>query len=319
MKKKMAFIIVYVIGLIIFTTACSQENQEKQEDFLDVSGWIEERVSGKLQWKVNLTLKNNSKKEIFFGDDIILMEGQPEEMYDGVYTIYHPNAPDKRPGDWSFYGKAIAYGIANFKRYWPDGTRRGFLNGGTYSFADPPEYKPVESFCNSSLQPGSSVDYQSVFDQGTWMKPDFRTTVLLVLPEIKNSKDSLRSRVILTLNRSPGEKTRWVIKEKTIVAFDKSNLESIITNSKKNKAMRTLALKWLADVDKETATPYILQDIKQNEDELDRLTAIQMLALFNIEPDPEALNIVNNLAADTRTRSWSNDVAENYLNKQTGE
>jgi len=40
---------------------------------------------------------------------------------------------------------------------------------------------------------------------------------------------------------------------------------------------------------------------------------------FNIEPDPEVLNIVNNLAADTRTRSWSNDVAENYLNKQTGE
>ncbi len=296
--------------------------QGNLESKLGVSCWLDESVSessGRLRWKINLTMRNDSGEELFFGDDMVLMEGQGERSYDGVYVAYHAKVPEKSPGNWDFYGRATAFGIANFERNWPDGTSRGYRNGGTYSFADPPDYKPKKTFCNTSLLPGKSVPYESVLEQGTWTNPEMRDSVLLLLPEVKNSSASLRFRSVLTFKRSYKAKNRWDLKKISAVALEKAKLEALLASPKKDVAMRIIALNCLAAADKDAVAKFLLADIKDNSESLELVSAIQLLGLYDITPDAEALSVINDLASDAKAGAWSHFAAMHYVKSQSGE
>jgi hypothetical protein len=155
-------------------TALAQDRPDKG---LNLSAQIREiqnpaspYVNGNLEWNIKLEFANTSANEISFGEDLMLMEGKPEEDYDGVYVVYHPEIPGARPDNHDQYHTAQAYALGAFVENWPDGTLRGYQNAGTYEMADPPEYKPRKTFCNTVLARGSKEQYETSVRQGMWFK-----------------------------------------------------------------------------------------------------------------------------------------------------
>ncbi len=320
-------LLVCVCSCKSLSKAKAERTQDKLENGLGISIQVKEKqnppmpyVNGNLQWDLDLELTNNFGSDISFGDDLMLLEGKPEQEYDGVYIVYHKEIPATRPGNYDHYHTAHAYALGAFVENWADGTLRGYQNAGTYELADPPEYKPRKTFCNTVLAPGNKFQYETHVKQGLWLKRDLVSTVLVVLPEIHINSPSSNYRMILVLKPSPANKSQWELNEKKVVLLEKNNLEQLLNASKSDLAMRIFALNWLAKVDPNAARPFLLQVLKDKNAGTEVVAAIQLLMDYNIAPDDEALQNIKQLAADSKSRNWSQKAAAKYVeasSKQT--
>ena len=130
-----------------------------QANGLEISASLKESMQepygqrGYLDWAMKLEIRNASGASLKFGDDIILMDCAGGLSYDGDYVAYSPLASAHDPGNPDFDAEAQAYSIANFARWWSDGTMREFRNGGTYSMGDPPDFKPERTTATPRSRP----------------------------------------------------------------------------------------------------------------------------------------------------------------------
>lgn len=274
-------------------------------------------INGRLDWNITIELANTGKESLRFGDDMILMDSSPEQDYSGAYVVYQ--ATGSSGGAWGedYYARAHNYVISNYYKFWPDGSMVGFSDGGTHHMGTPPEFKAPKSACNTQIVAGEKARYSTTMNQGVWIKRELSSRVLLVLPEIqivKNAPTAPRYRIILTLKRSDKAKNTWELKDKSIVSLETSSLKQLLTNSHSDNAMRILALNWLADVDKEAATPFILKNIKKEKDSRELVASIQLLGYYNINPDPETLQAIKTIAAGGE--SWSQKAAARYIKEK---
>jgi hypothetical protein len=318
----------WLLGTLILLAACSARPAplaERLKSGLSVGCRVTEDersagpyTNGSLNWSATVELTNTGREGLRFGDDMILMDANADGDYFGAYVVYH--ATGSSGGAWGedYYDRAHNYVIANYSRYWPDGSMTGYSDGGTHHMGAPPQYKAPKSACNTLLAPGGKAQYSTPMIQGVWLKRGLSSRVLLVLPEIESTSSApvrSRCRMIVTLQRSDKTKGAWSVRDKTIVPLTVDALAGLLARSQADTATRILALNWLADADKKAAAAPILRNIKQAKAGDDFVASVQLLSYYGISPDPEALQAITTVAAGES--SWSQKAATRYLKDQT--
>jgi hypothetical protein len=261
-----------------------------------------------LAWTAKITVSNITKTSVDFGDDILIMAGNGKKDFDGAYIAYS-NESSANASNSDYFNRSQAYALGNYERSWSDGTMRGYRNGGTYSFADPPDYKPEVTICNTTLNAGKTASVVKVFTQGSYF--NLHTRVLLVIPEMKSGKNS--SRLVVEFTPSAKTKGDWVQKSVRTINLAKADLLKLIGESKGDSAMTILALNWLAKVDEATVKPILTSIVKEKNDERLLVTSIEIFSNMGIEPDTETLATIKSIAALNSTFDWAAYSAKRYL------
>ncbi|RPI79417.1 MAG: hypothetical protein EHM45_03045 [Desulfobacteraceae bacterium] len=311
MTKRITLCLQVIIVLFVFWDTTSYAELKKE---LTISGSLSEemrQIYGQkdyLAWDLKLTIKNISNIPLSFGDDILLMEGDGKELFDGAYVTYSNDSPDK-PENSDYLNKAHSYGLANFERRWSDGTMRGFRNGGTYSFAGPPEYKPEKTICNTTLAAGGTVKIEKTFKQGSYIHP--HTRALLVLPSVKSGKSFYR--IILTFKPSASVKGKWNLNAQKTIILSKAELLKLVQISGIDTAMTVLGLNWLTQTDTKAALPVLSSNIRTRKPGLPLVASLQLLADIDVDVDQETLNTIQAIASNSTAGDWLVSTANRYL------
>lgn len=259
-----------------------------------------------LEWAMTLRIENTSRAPVQFGKDILLMDCSWSGAFDGVYAAYGPGAPEQKPQMTDFDSECQAYALANFERCWADGTMRGYRNGGTYVFGDPPDYHAEKSVCNSTLAAGAEVAVENEFTQGSYVEGHNR--LLVILPAV--SSGSARFRLVLSFVR-PDRSGTWVLDSALAVRLTKDDLVASLKSANHDVPLSVLVLHWLTDVDPSAAAPFIDEYIRSTDRGLRQVASIQLLANSRLQPGPEALAQIKSLASGGR--GWAALVAKRFL------
>ena len=311
--KKTAVVIFLFLYLFCFVNTHKVFAQTEVKKPIALSCALSESIRSygqrnALEWTLNLTINNVTGSLVEFGDDIIIMEGTGADLFDGSYVVYHKEIPSVSSSNSDFFNRSQAYAIANFERRWPNGAMQGYCNGGTYRVADPPEYKPERTICNTKLSAGSSVTVEKFFYQGSYIKD--HTRVFLVLPTIKTGNSKYRLMVtFIPLEQGSG---KWKTETKEIIYLKKQDLLKLIEVSKTDAVKTVLALNWLAEIDGASALPILSSSIRSRDTGLPTVASIQLLSNLGAEPDAKTLETVKNIASNTGS-GWPSLVAKRYL------
>ncbi|MBZ5621725.1 MAG: hypothetical protein LAQ69_23805 [Acidobacteriia bacterium] len=320
-----------ILAVSLFATSCEGQDQQTQQakerdklrNSLNVNCSVSEKqtpafpnVRGTLQFDVTLELANTGSDRLHFNDDMILVDGSPEQdSYTGAYAVYHKTGSSGGVFGSDYYDRAHNYVIANHNQYWPEGGMAGFLDGGTHQKSD---YKAPAALCNTMLASGAKATYSTSMSQGVWLKRELSSRVLVVLPEITVARTATASpsryRIILTMTRADASSDRWGLKDKSVVLLETGSLKRLLTTSQADLPMRVFALNWLAEVDREAAAPFILQTLKQRQIGKNEFVAsVQLLGHYRISPDGDALQAIKDIAGDESTKNWGQMAAARYL------
>jgi hypothetical protein len=261
---------------------------------------------GYLDWAMTLTIENSTAAALQFGKDILLMDCTHEGLFDGAFVSYATGAPDKKPEISDFDAESQAYSLANFERWWSDGTMRGFRNGGTYVFGDPPDHGAEETICNSTLAAGATVKLVKEFTQGSYVRPESR--VLVVLPAV--SRGAARSRLVLSFVKPDRPGDTWVLDSVRAVRLTRDDLLAALKAAGSDPAFGVLALHWLTDLDPAAAAPFIDQNIRTPGRGLLLVASIQLLTNSHLQPGAGTLAAIRTLAGGD---DWAARVAKRYM------
>ena len=262
-----------------------------------------------LDWSLSLSIENKGSAPIAFGGDILLMDCRGDD-YDGAYVSYAVGSPAKDFENGDFDPEAQAYSIANFENRWNDGTMRGWRNGGTYIFGDPPDFKAEATLCNAKLAAGASLNVVKEFTQGSYI--DGHDRVLVVLPCA--SSGSGKYRPILTFAPSGSAKGEWSLRSVQLLRMTKDDALASLRSAKGDVPLSVLALHWLTALDPAAAAPILDQNVRGSAKGLPLIASIQLLKNSGLKAGDEALTAIKAIAAGDS--GWAATIAKRYLGKK---
>jgi len=220
-----------------------------------------------LAWEVELTLENQSKYSITFGDDLILVEADASGgTYDGVVVTFDaegtmPRLEDTDADDLVAAQNASCYSLSNAEvRYASGGTsyQRGNTVGITFSESSQDEKVPGFG----ALDSGESRTLKEDLELGAWVSGEHRASLRIVLPELiveRGGEAPARLRWVLYFKQPGTGEQEWVVDRQEVVLLEPEGLEQQLIVPETNQVTRVLAANWLADLDPDRARAAMVQ------------------------------------------------------------
>jgi HEAT repeat protein len=268
------------------------------------------------RWKINLTITDSTEFDISLGNDLYLVESNPEaSIFDGIaYCIGQERGNDEGRFNASDQNKIlISNPLSTYEAHYTDGgyskTRGNYI---MWSMNDAPPSKKQKSekdfYDFGKLTEGNGRTIELTLDEGVWLEPEILTSVRIILPEIsvdtKSGKE--RFRLIAFLSRPNADTSLWNVTRKEITHFKSEELAKTLENPEANTITQIFTANWLTEIDSVKAAPLISQlclPLKQGVmlgTGLDLLTEIKSPMLAE-----HALKLLNDKACPNGIRSRS--------------
>lgn len=184
------------------------------------------------QWVPKLRLENQSAMPIEFGSNFLLFElNADSSILEGV-AVFLGTSSVTTPSTYGMYHN------------WETNGNRMTISGSMYHMS----FGAGGGSSFGSVQPGKTWQVERVLEQGTWMRDELRTGVLIVLPEarVKTKTGIEKFRTLAYFQKPTGGKT-WALGNQRLIPLEKDGLQKMLEAPESTLVMRILSANFLAE------------------------------------------------------------------------